>query len=90
MLVPTIPAASFQHWQGEHASAWLLSQWSPVHHQGFGVPPHKQREITLAKNNHLPQPRALQEGEREDAGYGTSDERAISEMLKGLNVLDSC
>lgn len=35
MLVPTIPAASFQHWKGEHASAWLLPQWSPVHHQGF-------------------------------------------------------
>lgn len=54
------------------------------------MPPHKQREITLAKNNHSPQPRALQEGEREDAGYGSSDERELLVMLKGLNVLDPC
>lgn len=90
VLVPTIPAESFQHWQGEHASAWLLPQRSPAHHQGFRVPPHKQREITLAKNNHLPQPRALQEGEREYAGYSSSDKREILVMLKGLNVLDPC
>lgn len=52
------------------------------------MPPHKQHEIPFAKNNHLPQPRALQGGEREAAGYGSSGEREILVMLKGLNVLD--
>lgn len=93
VLLPTLPTTSPQCWQGERASTWLLlqpAQRGPAHHRGFRVPPHKQHEITLVRNNRSPQPQALQEGERGDAGHGSKGEREVSVMLRGLNVLDPC
>lgn len=75
-----------------HPHGFSRSQRSgaPLTHRGFRVPPHKQCEITLTRNNHSPQPRALQEGERGDAGNGSRGEREVLVILRGLNVLDPC